>query len=115
MIRLRAALPILTSKRRTVVLLAAQLSLFEVVEDPTPITLVGAVESLHARMLRQDYFNTDHWGERVTRVSKANVLRMQTEVLETRAYDDRILAAVASAKARVESLDAREVDLFDVR
>lgn len=115
MISLRAALPILASKRRTVVLLAAQLSLFEVVEDATPATLVRALESLHARMLRQNYFNTDHWGERVTRVPKANVLRMQAKVLETRAYDDRILAAVANVRARLESLHARQVDVFDVR
>ena len=74
---LEAALPILKSRRKTIVLLSCQLSMMEIVRNPTPDKIVRACKSLHAKAKRQDSFNIDFWGNRSpngrkTRLCKCN-------------------------------------------
>ena len=91
---LEAALPILKSRRKTIVLLSCQLSMMEIVRNPTPDKIVRACKSLHAKAKRQDSFNIDFWGEQVAKRSKNEIMQMQQRDLDRGLYPDKILAAL---------------------
>ena len=91
---LEAALPILKSRRKTIVLLSCQLSMMEIVRNPTPDKIVRACKSLYAKAKRQDSFNIDFWGEQVAKRSKNEIMQMQQRYLDRGLYPDKILAAL---------------------
>lgn len=112
---LEAALPILKSRRKTIVLLSCQLSMMEIVKTPTPEKIVRACKLLYAKSIRQDNFNVDYWGEQVAKRSKNEVMEMQQRDLDRGLYPDRILAALMTVQDIIESMNGGQVDFFDIR
>lgn len=114
---LESALPILESKKETIVLLTSQMSLMEVVKDPTPKKILNSCKKLHSKAEQQDYFKMDYWGESVTKRSKTDILKnnMLEQNLKKNRYDDRILAGMMNVSNRISSMNGNQVDFFDIR
>ena len=112
---LEASLPILKSRRKTIVLLSCQLSIMEIVRNPTPDKIVSACKSLYAKANRQANFNIDFWGEQVSKRSKNEIMQMQQRDLDRGMYPDRVLAAIMALQERIQSMNGSQVDFFDIR
>ena len=112
---LEAVLPILKSRRKTIVLLSCQLSLMEIVTNPTPDRIVRACKSLYAKSNRQANFNIDYWGEKVFKRSKNEILQMQQFDLDRGMYPDSILAGIMASQQKIKDMNGSHVDFFDIR
>lgn len=109
---LESSLPILQSKKKTIVLLSSQLSLMVVIQNPTPAKIVSGARTLFGKCESQNYFSTDFWGESVTKRTKAEVKRMLEKNMRNSRYDDIIRAGMTSVDRKIQSIT--HADFFTI-
>lgn len=93
---LKAALPILASKKNTIVLLSANQSLMVVIKNPNQRKILDSAEELYEKCEEQDYFSRDYWGESVRKTNKAELGRTLSKLMKKKHYTDEIKAAMVS-------------------